>query len=109
MPTGVVIGPLIATPLRRMLSTTRSGRGVPSRGDGRLAGLLDLPGEPDAGRLEDTDSGLAELGANPIAGDQSDGVGHGTWSPVRAGHSAGGRDGKCRLMGDHPFCPRRAM
>ena len=29
-PTGVVIGPLIATPLRRMLSTTRSGSGVPS-------------------------------------------------------------------------------
>jgi succinyl-CoA synthetase beta subunit len=25
---------------------------------------------------------------------------------VRAGHSADGRDGKCRLKADHPFCPQ---
>ena len=25
---------------------------------------------------------------------------------MRAGHSAGVWDGKCRLMGDHPFCPQ---
>jgi hypothetical protein len=49
----------------------------PLRRDGRLAGLLHLPGEADPGRLQDTDSGLGELGADPIAGDQSDGVGHG--------------------------------
>ena len=36
-------------------------------------------GERDPGRLQHADGRLAELGADPVAGDQGDGVGHCGW------------------------------
>ena len=41
------------------------------------AGVLDVPVELDAGRLEHAAGRLGQLGAGAVAGDQGDSVGHG--------------------------------
>ena len=67
---------------------TRSGSGVPSLRDGRLAGVLRVPVEADPGRLEDADVASASSGPMPSPGIRV--TAHATWSaPVRAGQSAG--------------------
>jgi len=75
-PTGVVIGPLRAILLRRIESRTRSGSGVPLARDRRLAGLLDLPLELDAGGIEHAARRLRQLRPDAVAGDERDSVGH---------------------------------
>ena len=55
----------------------------PLAGDRRLAGLLDVPFEADAGRLEHVLGGLGQLRTDPVAGDQRDGVAHGIHLFVR--------------------------
>ena len=45
--------------------------------DRRLARFLDVPFEADAGCLEHDPRGLRQLGADPVAGDQSDDIAHG--------------------------------
>ena len=42
-----------------------------------LAGIDDVPGERDAGRLEDASCRLRQLRSDAVAGDQGDSVGHG--------------------------------
>jgi hypothetical protein len=67
-PTGVVIGPLSATPFARI---------APVLLHHVRAGVLHVPVELDAGRLEDAAGRLGELGAGPVARNQGDSVRHG--------------------------------
>ena len=89
VPTGVVIGPLMATLFLRM----ESERGLRQRRavlvDEVGAGLGDLPGDVDAGRLDDAAHRGRELGADAVAGDECHGVlGHAVVPPVSvAAHS----------------------
>ena len=76
MPIGVVIGPLSATPFRLIESSVSSGSGVPGGLHHVDAGLLDVPVERDAGRLEHAARRLGQLGPGAVAGDQGDGVRH---------------------------------
>src|SRR6185436_16452307 len=62
--------------------------------DGRLAGLLDLPFEGDAGRVEDASRRLRQLRPDAVAGDERDSVGHGRIlgsAPIRAAGARGER------------------
>src|SRR3954462_213034 len=93
-PTGVVIGPLSATPLRRTESSVGSGRGVAPAGAAGVAwrpgervpavgvhpvcpGLRDVPLERDAGGLEHPPRRLGELGAGAVTRDQCHRMFHG--------------------------------
>ena len=76
-PTGVVIGPLSATPF----SLDRLEDVVGQRVSAVLvhdvaARVLDVPVELDAGRLEDAPSRLGQLRAGAVAGDQRHSVRH---------------------------------
>ena len=75
-PTGVVIGALIATLLRLIDSSTRSGSGVPLLLVDVGAGLLPVPFELDAGRLEHPPGGLGQLRPGAVAGYERHAVGH---------------------------------
>ena len=77
-PTGVVIGPFSAVPFWRIESSVSSGSGLPPFCLHHVgAGVLDVPVELDAGRLEDAAGRLGQLGARAVAGDQGDAVRHG--------------------------------
>ena len=77
-PTGVVIGPLSATPVSRIASRTWSGSGIAAVLVHHVgARLLDAPVEVDAGRFEHASRGLGQLGAGAVAGDENDAVRHG--------------------------------
>ena len=71
-----MIGPLRATLLRRIDSSTcvRQRRAV--LGHDAFAGVLDLPVEGDARGVEDAAGGLRQLGTDAVAGDEGDSVGH---------------------------------
>ncbi len=74
MPIGVVIGPLSAIPFRRTESSVVSGQRS-ARGLHHVdAGLLDIPLETDAGRVEHAAGGLGEFGPGAVAGNQGDRV-----------------------------------
>ena len=84
-PTGVVIGPLSATPVSRIASSTARRQriaAVPVHHVG--AGLLHVPVELDAGRLEDAACRLGELGPGAVAGDEDYAVRHGAGIYLRA-------------------------
>ena len=76
VPTGVVIGALSATLVRRQDSMTRVGHGRADLGHDVDAGLLDLPLDVDAGGLDAELGGLGQLGADAVAGDQGHFMGH---------------------------------
>ena len=77
-PTGVVIGPFSATPVRLIESSTCSGSGLPP-----YCSITSAPAsctshsKLDPGRLEDAARGLAQLGAGAVTGDQRYLVRHG--------------------------------
>ncbi len=84
-PTGVVIGPFSATPVSRIASSTRRRQrvaAVPVHDVG--AGLLHVPVELDAGRLEDPARRLGQLGAGSVAGNENYAVSHGAGIYLRA-------------------------
>ena len=85
---GVVIGPFRATRLRRIDSRTASGSGVPCSAIS-LAGLLDLPLEGHARRIEHAPGRLRQLRTDAVAGDQGDAVGHGRDCTDGAGRPTG--------------------
>ena len=102
-PTGVVMGPLMAIPLRRIDSTTRSGSGSPR---GQWSPRRP-PGRPTRSRcrLPPARRGwLGELRPDPVAGDEGDGVGQ-PGRPFRGGRSKRRRCG-CPVYG-HPPGRRR--
>ena len=75
-PIGVVIGPLSATPFRRIDVERLLGQRVAAvRVHDVGAGRLDVPLEVDAGRLEHATRRLGELRAGSVAGDEGDTVG----------------------------------
>ena len=76
-PTGVVVGPLMATPRSRIDSSVRSGSGIALRLVDVDARVLEVPVELDAGGLEHSPGGLGELGPGPVARDEGDSVGQG--------------------------------
>ena len=86
-PTGVVVGPLMPTPV----VFSDSQRGLRKRVAVRAvlvdAGLVAVPVEVDAGGLEDAAGGLGQLGAGAVSGDEGHVVRHGCLSgvSVRAG------------------------
>ena len=75
-PTGVVVGPLMPTPVRLIESSVRSGKGVALLVVDVLAGGMLVPGELDAGRLEHAAGRLRQLGPGAVARDEGDFVGH---------------------------------
>src|SRR6266508_548791 len=54
------------------------------------AGLLDVPLELGAARLEHAPGRLGELRARPVAGDQGDAMGHLPWTLARLGANGSG-------------------
>ena len=95
-PTGVVIGPLSATLLRRIDSRTRVRERRARARDRGLARLDGLPLEADARRVEDAGGRLRQLRTDAVAGDQGDSVGHGRDSSDAAGTAAAGSQGGSR-------------
>ena len=75
-PTGVVVGPLMPTPVRLQ----RLQRGIRERVAVLAvlvdAGLVAVPVEVDAGGLEDAPGGLGQLGAGAVSGDEGHVVRH---------------------------------
>src|SRR5687767_3041497 len=58
-------------------------KGHPFAAHGLGAGVFGLELEGDPGRGEDADGGRRHLGADAVAGDEGDGVGHGISLPAR--------------------------
>ena len=104
-PTGVVVGPLIPTPVRLIDSRVRWGNGVALLAVDVLARRLLVPLELDPGRLQHPAGGLDELGAGAVAGDQGDRVGHGRRDAI--GAPAIARD-NCALLRECTRGNRRA-
>ena len=76
-PTGVVIGPLIATPLCSDRVQHLVGQRVAAVLVHHVAAcVLDVPVELDAGRLEHAARRLGQLRAGAVAGDQGHSVRH---------------------------------
>ena len=75
-PMGVVMGPLSATLLRSKESIERLRQVLLVFLVGLGAGFLRVPVELHPGGLEDADGGRGDLGANAIAGNEGDCVGH---------------------------------
>ena len=77
MPTGVVIGPLSATPFRRIDSSV-SARERVAAGSVHHVGARrhDVPLELDPGRFEDAARRLGQLGPGAVSGDQGHTMGH---------------------------------
>ena len=76
-PIGVVIGPLSATPFRRIDSSVASGQRVAAVICHHLgARRLDVPLELDARRLEHAARRLGQLGAGSVTGDQGHAMRH---------------------------------
>ena len=77
-PTGVVIGPLSATPFRADRLEHVLGQRVAAVLVHHVrAGLLHVPVELDAGRLEHAARRFGQLGADAVAGNEGHCVGHG--------------------------------
>ena len=74
MPTGVVIGPLMATLFLRIDSRTWLGQRRAVLVHDVRAGLGDLPLDVDAGRLDDAAHRGRDLGSDAVAGDEGHGV-----------------------------------
>ena len=95
VPTGVVIGPLIATRQLRIASTVSVGQeraaGLERTGAGRHLDPLDA----DVGGVQDQAGGGGDLGADPVAGDDRDAVVRhglqGSRPPTRARRTASER------------------
>ena len=75
-PIGVVTGPLSATLLRRIESSSSAGSAWPVRSNASDAGLVALPVDRDAGGVEDAEDRVGHLRADAVAGDERDGVCH---------------------------------
>ena len=75
-PTGVVIGPLIATRVRRMLLEDAVGERLALALEDRRARLLEGPLDVGAGGVEHPAGRLGDLGADAVARDQRDEVRH---------------------------------
>ncbi len=76
-PIGVVIGPLSATPLRRMDASGRVGQRIACvRRHHVGAGGLNIPLEIDARGVEHAPGCLGEFGSDPVSGDECHCVGH---------------------------------
>ena len=76
VPTGVVIGPLIATRQSRIASSVCSGSSAPSRLERAGARRHLDPLDPHVGGVEDQSRRRRDLGADPVAGDENDPVCH---------------------------------
>ena len=76
MPTGVVIGALRATLVRRHDSMTLSGIGRAQLGHHVDAGVLLVPADRDAGGLDAHLGGLGQLRPHAVAADQRHFVRH---------------------------------
>ena len=107
VPMGVVSGPLIATPLLRMESSTWSGRGVPylSMTSAPASWTSQSNSTPVPSR--DPAGGLRQLRSYPVPGDERDTMGHGEallCSRCRQGYlcTADGRGKPLRLVVDPP-------
>ena len=72
VPTGVVIGPLMATLFFRIESSTCVGERRPVLVHDVRAGVLDVPVELHAGAFEHPAGRFGDLGTGPVAGDQGD-------------------------------------
>ncbi len=80
-PTGVVIGPLMATLLRRIESSTCSGSGVPYSSITPRPASWHLPQDGHAGGSDDGLERRGQLGAGAVAGDEGHRVGHRVLAP----------------------------
>ena len=77
-PTGVVIGPLSATPFALDRLEDVIGQRVSAVLFHHVrAGFLDVPLELDARGFEDAPRRFGQLGADAVAGNEGHGVGHG--------------------------------
>ena len=76
VPTGVVIGAFRAQRVRRMLSSTASGSGVPVRCHHVDARLLHVPVDLHAGGVDASPGGLGQFGSHAVAGDQRHFISH---------------------------------
>ena len=75
-PTGVVMGPLSATFVRRIEFEDVVGQWRAVLGDGGFPGLDCLPFEADTGCVEDATGRLRQLRPDAVAGDQGHALGH---------------------------------
>ena len=73
-PTGVVMGPLSPTPLARIDSMTRSGSGVPSDAIVVSPASWTSQSKPMPVAWRTALGGFGKLGADPVAGNERDGV-----------------------------------
>ena len=81
-PIGVVTGPFSATLLRRIESSSSTGSVVAGALEREDAGVVALPVDRHAGRVEDADDRVGDFRADAVAGNERDGV----WSWSRTYH-----------------------
>ena len=76
-PTGVVVGPLMPTFVRRSDARVSSGKGLPVASNASMPASLDVPFELHAGRLEHAPRGLRQFGAGSVTRNERHFVRHG--------------------------------
>ena len=77
MPLGVAVGPLSVASALRTAASVSGGNGAPMASSADLPGEMLFPLDVEAGRVDDAPRRGRHFGADAVAGNEDDSVGHG--------------------------------